>query len=171
MKALLKTYVDIIALRKGPDAIPASWLILYASLGMLGIAWLVQLSLIDAPLAGVVPALVAYGVALAFYSAVVVLFGYRRRVMQMLSTVIACGSIIAVVSAVSGTLIAPLIGQPLASSVAMLIWFWSVPVKGHVIAKTIEKHWFLGIAIAMLAFVLRFGVESSLFIRQQGAVL
>ena len=49
MLVLLKTYLDIIALRKGPDAVPASWLVLNLSLAILAFAWLFQVSLADDP--------------------------------------------------------------------------------------------------------------------------
>jgi hypothetical protein len=30
-----------------------------------------------------------------------------------------------------------------------LIWFWSIPVEGHIIARTIERQWFFGFLIAL----------------------
>ena len=165
MIALLKTYLEIIALRRGPELIPASWLVLLVSLGLLTLAWTVQLSLIDVPEGTVMPALIAYGAALGFYSIVVSSLGFRRRLLPMISAIIACGSIIAVLSTVGAMFLAPITGAVVANSFATLVWFWSVPVKGHVVARTVNKHWFFGIGVAMLAFVLRFGVEASLIAR------
>ena len=171
MTALLRTYLDIIALRSGPNVIPASWLVLLVSLGLLTLAWTVQLSLIDVPDGAVVPALTAYATALGFYAAVVSLLGFRRRLLPMISTIIACGSIIAVLSTVGAVVLAPITGAVVANSFATLVWFWSVPVKGHVVARTVDRHWFFGIGVAMLAFVLRFAVEASLVARQQEPTL
>lgn len=171
MIALLRTYMDIIALRKGPDSIPASWLVFGISLGLLALAWLVQAMLIELPAAGVLAALIAYAMALAFYSAIVFLFGFPARLLQMLSTLIACGSIVAILSAASGILFGQLLGAAAGNSISTLVFFWSVPVKGHVVARTIEKHWFFGVGIAMLAFILRFGIETSYLAQQQGSAL
>jgi len=165
---LLKTYLDMIALRRGPDAVPASWVVMYVSLGLLGLAWVVQLLLIDVPFTGIFAALIAYAAALALYALVALAFGFGRRLLQMQASIIACGSLVAMLSAASAVLLAPLAGGQVASTVASLIWFWSVPVKGHIVARTIEKHWYFGVGVAMLAFILRFNVESGLF-NQQGA--
>ncbi|MDX1482364.1 MAG: hypothetical protein R3315_11845 [Woeseiaceae bacterium] len=171
MIALFRTYLDVIFLRKGPDAIPASWLVLYVSLAILAVSWSLQLLQSSASLAAVAIALVAYALALLFYSAIVVLFGFGRRLLQMLSTLIACGSIIALTSAAIGVLLEPLAGGVAAATISSLVWFWSVPVKGHIIAVTIEKHWFVGIGIAMLAYIFRYGIVSSFVLQQQsGAV-
>ena len=163
MIALLRTYLDVIALRKGPDAIPPSWILLYVSFGLLAVAWALQFALIDGPVSGVLPALFAYALALGFYATVATALGFRHRVLQMLSTIIACGSLLAIVSATSSLLLRPVLGSQIAISLGTLVWFWSVPVKGHIVARTVQKHWFFGIAIAMLAFILRFGVEASFF--------
>jgi hypothetical protein len=170
LTAILKTYLEIIALRKGPDVIPASWLVLSFSLLLLTLAWTIQLSVIDVPDGSVQPALIAYAAALAFYAIIASLLGFRHRLLPMISTIIACGSMIAVASTVGAVMLAPLTGAAVANSFATVVWFWSVPVKGHIIARTVEKHWFFGIGIAMFAFLLRFGVETSLLANQQGAV-
>lgn len=166
MIALLRTYLDIIALRRGPDAVPSAWLVLYISVALLGLAWIVQLMLLNVPLVGVVPALIAYAAALSLYAFVALAFGYGGRLRQMLASIIACGSIIAVLSASSAVLLTPITGAQAANTIASLVWFWSVPVKGHIVARTVEKHWFFGVGIAMLAFVLRFSVESGLITQQ-----
>ena len=93
MIALLRTYLDVIALRKGPDAIPPSWLLLVFSFGLLAIAWTLQFALMDGPVSGVLPALFAYALALGFYASGASAMGFRSRVLQMLSTLVACGSL------------------------------------------------------------------------------
>ena len=47
MLVLFKTYLDMIALRRGPDAIPRSWLVLFVSVAMLAGAWSFQVMLIQ----------------------------------------------------------------------------------------------------------------------------
>lgn len=159
---LLRTYLEIIALRKGPDAIPSSWLVLLVSLAMLGGFWVLQVNAVDGLSSSqIVAALVGYALALAFYGTVVFLSGFGRRVLPAISTIIAVGSILSALALLESVLLGPLLGREVATDVATLIWFWSVPVKGHVMARTIQQHWFVGITIAMSAFILRIGVEAA----------
>lgn len=161
MLVFLKTWWDVIALRKGPDATPASWISLAVAGLIFLLGWLMQLAIYGVPREVIAPALGAYGVALAAYALVCILFGFPSRVLQMIATVIACGSMIAVASTAAFAALAPLAGARAAAAAAQLIWLWSIPVKGHIVARTIEKHWFFGIAIAMMVFILRFSVESA----------
>jgi hypothetical protein len=167
---LVKTWLDVIALRKGPDAVPASWIVFVIAVVLFAAGWLVQVVVYGVNAATVYAALIAYVLALAFYAAVASLFGFRRRLVQMLSTLIACGSLIALTSAAVALLLAPVAGVRVSTMIATIVWFWSVPVKGHIVSRTIERHWFLGIAIAMLAYMLRFAVESSFVTSGNGAL-
>ena len=166
MLVLLKTYLDMIALRKGPDAVPASWLVLYLSFGMSAVAWFLGIAIIDVlgeqPLW---PAIGGYVLSLFFYCAVIVVFGFPNRLLQTLSAIIACGSILTVVFIAEYSLFAPFFGNELAGIIGTLILFWSVPVKGHIVAHAIQQHWFVGITIAIAAFILQLGFESAFNVR------
>ena len=162
MFVLFKTYLEMIALRKGPDAIPASWLVFYLSVALLGFAWVVQVAMLDSLGEGRLwPAFAGYLLALFFYAAVVFVFGHPSRLLQTLSSIIACGSILALASVAEYVAMSPLLGADVAGTLSTLIWFWSVPVKGHVIAHAIQQHWFVGVTIAVSAFIMRFGVETA----------
>jgi hypothetical protein len=39
--------------------------------------------------------------------------------------------------------------------VAWLILLWSVSIKGHIIASAIDRHWYIGLSIAVAVFVLQ----------------
>ncbi len=162
MLVLFKTYLDMIALRRGPDAIPSSWLILAMSVAILAGAWTFQVLLIPG-LDGnrLWIAFAGYLLALAFYGSVVYLFGFSRRLLQTLSAIIACGSILAVLSLAEFIVFSPILGTDVAGTVSQLIWYWSVPVKGHIVAQAIQQHWFVGITIAVSAYVMRLGVETA----------
>ena len=161
MQTLLKTYLEIIALRKGPEVIPASWLVLVVSVVLLALFWLLQLSVVELQAPQIIAALVGYALALAFYGAVVYLTGHGARILPTLSAIIACGSIISAVALLESLIMRNVVGEAVAADVAFLIWFWSVPVKGHVVARTIQQHWLVGITIAMSAFILRLGVQAA----------
>ena len=94
---------------------------------------------------------------------VATVLGFRQRVLQMISAIVACGALLAIVSATISLILRPIAGLPVAVSLGTLVWFWSVPVKGHIVARTVQKHWFFGIGIAVLAFTLRFGIERSFY--------
>ena len=162
MWVLFRTYLDIIALKKGPETIPASWLVFAVSLAMLGAFWALQIAAVDSlAVRQIVVAVFGYALALAFYGAIVFLSGFGNRLLPALSSIVACGSIISAIALTESLLLSPLLGDAVATDLATVIWFWSVPVKGHVVARTIEQHWFVGITIAMSAFILRLGVEAA----------
>ncbi|MGB5734804.1 MAG: hypothetical protein WBM40_10215 [Thiohalocapsa sp.] len=167
---LLKTYLDMIALRKGPDAVPSSWLVVYFSVLILAVVWFLQVAMFDRGGEGrMLPAFGGYLLALLFYGGIVSAFGFPRRIKQTLSSIIACGSIIAAVAVVIFTVLVPLVGTGGASVAYTLIWYWSVPVKGHIIALAINQHWFVGVTIAIAAFIMRLGVETAFITRAPGA--
>lgn len=161
MLLLLRTFVDIIALRKGPDSVPASWLVLAIALVLMGLSSCASVVMIDVDRERSYPLmLLAYALGILFYSAVVLLSGRAKRLLQAISSIVACGSIITlfvVVVFVAGT---PLLGREGAAAAATLVLFWSVPVEGHIIARAIGQHWFVGIAIAMTAFVLQYALRT-----------
>jgi len=159
---LLKTYVDIIALRKGPDAVPASWIVLMFAVVLLAVSSYAAMALVE----GVdgqnpVTTFTGYGLGICFYAAVVYVSGYGGRMLQAVTAIIACGAIITLLFVAGYVLVEPLLGKEFAGLVATLIIFWSVPVEGHIIARTIQQHWFVGITIAMAAFILQLGFQSA----------
>ena len=161
MLAFVKTWLDVIVLREGPDAIPASWISALFALLLFAAGWVVQLNLytIDREIIG--PALVAYGTALASYALICTAFGYSARVLQMLATVVACGSLLVLCSAAVAVLVIPFGGTKSAAIAATLVWFWSIPVEGHILSRTINRPWVVGIAIAVLIYMLRYAIESN----------
>jgi hypothetical protein len=99
------------------------------------------------------------GVGLLFYAGVLLVTGYGRRLLPVLSSIIACGAILTLLFVAEYVLFQPFLGARIASIGATLIIFWSVPVEGHIIARAIQQHWFAGIAIAMIVFVLQVGFQ------------
>ena len=81
--------------------------------------------------------------------------GYAHRFLPTVSAIMACGSILTVVMVSVFLVLNPLLGTNAAAIVAWLILIWSVPVKGHIIARAIERHWYIGIAIALTIFILQ----------------
>lgn len=162
MLLLLRTFIDIIILRKGPESVPSSWLVFVVALAFMVASSFAAIVMIDDE-SGQSYALTyfAYGLGILFYAAVIYLSGHVRRVLQSITSIIACGSIITILFVAAIVLLTPLVGRELAAIVATLMLFWSVPVEGHIIAKAIGQHWYIGIGVAMTAFVLQYGVQSA----------
>ena len=69
--------------------------------------------------------------------------------------IIGCGAILTLVFVAAYALLKPFIGAGLMTLVAWLILLWSVSIKGHIIASAINRHWYIGLSIAVAVFVLQ----------------
>ena len=154
MLALFLTLFDIVRLRKGPEAIPYSWVLCLVVLTLwllAGFAIAMSTESIDdqdflnSTFTGVV--------ALACYAAIVVSSGHTPRLLQTATAILGCGALISFLYLVETVVLGALVGEPVTTLIAMLIVFWSVPVEGHIIARAIDRHWYVGIAAAMAVFV------------------
>jgi hypothetical protein len=159
---LLRTFLDIIALRKGPEHVPDSWLLLVLSGAMMIAATFAATVLIE-ELAQqdfrLTIATATFG--LLFYGAVLFVFGHPRRIVRALTCVLGCGAILTVLYVAEFVLFRPIVGPAAAGAVAALIALWSIPVEGHIISRVIQQHRFIGVAIAVAAFILQFGFQSA----------
>lgn len=157
MLALSATLFDIIRLRKGPDAIPYSWVLCLLTLVMWLFAGLVLTLLIDEMTDRdyVVGTFVGV-VGLACYAALVVTMGHTPRLLQALTAVLGCGALITLLFVAGRVFLTPLIGDNLANFVVTLLLLWSVPVEGHILARAINRHWYVGIVVAMAVFIFQY---------------
>lgn len=163
MLPLIRTLLDITFLKKGPDALPHSWIVLYLTIGLWLAALLVTMALIERFQAGdAAIAVVVAVVGAACYLGVLLVTGRVSRGLQTLSAIIGCGALISFAMVAELALLTPLLGAVAANFGAIIIVFWSVPVKGHIIARAIDQHWFTGIAIAMAVFVLQVALSEAL---------
>lgn len=156
MQALLQTLFDITLLRRGPEDVPHSWLMFYICAGLWLLALLATLMMVQN--FGARDAWIATGsaiVAALCYVVVVAITGFQVRLLQTLSALIGCGALISFAMLVILVLMTPFVGQNIANLGAFLLLVWSVPVKGHIIARAIDRHWYAGIAIALAIFLLQ----------------
>jgi hypothetical protein len=150
-------------LRKGPQDVPNSLVVMLMSFGMLLFATVTSTVLIkptggESVLLSFVTSLLGYG----FYGSVLMVTGFLNRFGQTISSIMACGSILTVLMVFAYVMLSPFLGARIAALVATLVLFWSVPVKGHIIARAINRHWYLGIAISMTIFILQFAIYSAM---------
>ncbi|MDJ0813369.1 MAG: hypothetical protein QNJ23_06555 [Woeseiaceae bacterium] len=163
MLPLLRTLFDITLLRKGPDAIPASWILVLLVIGLWLFSSLTVLSLIEqfderdfviglyTALAGIVT-----------YTAILVVAGHASRAMQTVTAILGCGALISLIFVAEFVLFTPFLGPTVTGILAQLILLWSVPVEGHIIARALGRHWYIGIVIAIGVFVLQYVIYSAM---------
>lgn len=153
---LLKTLSDIMLLRKGPDAIPHSPLLLL----VVGAIWLLV------GLANVVlddtyqnisfsVDLTLAAAALAAYAFVIMLAGHGERLVRAFSAILGCSAIFGIVLFVCGETLTTFLDDQQVRSVTTMLWLWSIPVEGHIISRTIDRHWYIGLLIAIVVFLLQ----------------
>jgi hypothetical protein len=150
-------------LRKGPEQIPNSWLVFLFSLILMQFASFVAATLIDlgedySHLLTLVTNILGIGI----YAAVLFATGFINRFVPILSAVIACGSILSLLFVATYVMLNPFLGANIAVILATLIIIWSVPVEGHIIARGIEQHWYIGIVIAMIVFTLQYTFQATM---------
>ena len=157
MQALIKTLFDITLIRKGPDAIPHSWLLLYMTVVLWFFPLLVAAVLVptfEGPV--VVIAVASWGISLLGFAFVILLSGFRSRLLQSITAIIGCGALIFIGQVAGLVLLSPFLGAPLAQIFVFLLLFWSVYVKGHIIATTINRPWYVGFIVAISVFLLQY---------------
>jgi len=160
MLALLKTLLDIIRLRRGPDAIPYSSLLL---------AMVVALWIFVEILGGlIVPRFrgpTASGLAitllgLVIFALMATLEGRKERMMQMLTAMIGCGALFGfALTLVLAVALRFQQFQPVTLLALLSVWavtLFSVAVDGHILSRTLERPRLLGIIVAFLVFALQY---------------
>lgn len=161
MLPLVKTLFDIVLLRKGPDSIPRSSVLFILIVGLWLFSSLVELVLIDRIdendfLIGLFIALVV----VICYAMVVVVSGHSSRVLQTISAILGCNALISLAFVAEFVLFTPFLGESISGPIAELIVLWSVPVEGHIIARAIDRHWYIGIAIAISVVIFQLLIYS-----------
>jgi hypothetical protein len=161
VQTLIKTLFDIVLIRKGPDAIPHSRLLLSAAV----ILWLFPLvvAIVIVPTfegAVVVVTVASWLLSLACYAMIVVLARLGHRLVQAMTAIAGCGALIFLGQVAGLIFLTPFLGAALAQIFIYLLLAWSVRVKGHIIARTIDCEWYLGILIAISVFVLQYAFST-----------
>jgi hypothetical protein len=162
VQAFLKTLFEIAVVRRGPDAIPHSWLLLNVATVMWFLPLVVLTTVVqDFGGAAVAATVASWILSLVCYVCVIVLAGYSSRLLQSLTAIVGCGAIIfgAQVAGLIATSL--LLGAEAATIVIYLLLFWSVYVKGHIIARTIGREWYVGLVIAIAVFILQYAFSTA----------
>ena len=153
MLALFETLFDIIRLRKGPDAIPYSPVVFAMLLALWLVAGLVMTTM--TPELGKHDFLIGTFTGLSglcCYAGIVVLTGHQPRLLQTVTAILGCGAMLSLLFVAANVFLSPFLSKNISGLVATLILLWSIPVEGHIIARTINRHWYVGIVAAMAVF-------------------
>lgn len=165
MLALLETLFDIIRLRKGPDAIPHSVLLLVIVVA----AWL----FVDVLGGLIVPrfgGLSASGLAisslgLVIFALMATLDGKNSRLLQMVTAMIGCGALFGFVLILVLAVALRFQQFPPVSLLALLsVWsvtLFSVIVDGHIVSRTLERPRIHGFIAAFLVFALQYYLSAT----------
>ena len=163
MQALIRTLFDILTLRKGPDAIPHSLLLLSATVVLWFLPLLFGTQLLPALDAkAVLRVTVSWLVSLACYVLVILVAGRSARLLQAMTAIIGCGALISFGQVSSVVFLTPFLSETLVAIVVELLLFWSVYVKGHIVARTLGREWYIGLIIAIGVFLLQYASSSAL---------
>ena len=150
-------------LRKGPEQVPDSWLVFLFALLLMQFASFVAATFINlgddySHLLTFITNLLGLGI----YAAILFVTGFFKRFVPIVSSILACGSILTLLFVAAYVTLNPFLGGEIAVIIATLIIIWSVPVEGHIIARGIEQHWYIGIVIAMIVFTVQYTFQSTM---------
>jgi len=155
LQLLLKTFLDILLLRKGPDSLPKSWLVFYIALF---ISIFVSIATREIVTNGVDTkhdiSLILTIINASFYFLVILIAGYPGRTLQSLTAVFGVDAIITAIYLAGFILIRQFADEVTTLSFVWLVTGWSVAVEGHIISRAIERPWAIGIAIAVASYIL-----------------
>ena len=101
-------------------------------------------------------------VGLACYASIVVLTDHRPRLLQTITAILGCGAMLSFMYVAGTLLLTPFLSESITGLVVTLILLWSIPVEGHIIARAIDRHWYVGIVAAMTVFVFQLFLYSLL---------
>jgi hypothetical protein len=158
---LIQTLFEIALLRKGPQDIPRSNVLLALVILLWLLAVLFQVALIQTiDESDFALEVFSALVGVICYSAIIVAFGKAPRLTQTITAILGCGALLAFTFALAYVVL-----QAIGSPVLMLlvVWaivLWSVSVKGHIIASAIDRHWYAGLAFAVAVFILQHVVHA-----------
>ena len=156
MGILIQTLLEITLLKKGPEALPPSWVLFVAAVFLRFVAIFLSVALIEQfTLETVKLDLVVWLASLFAFGGVVLIAGKGERMAQTLTAIAGIGAIVTfgmlLVVVVGGLVFAEVV----VNNVAQLVLLWSVIVKGHIMARATGWHWYAGLLISIGVLILQ----------------
>lgn len=158
MRLILKAFIDLFLLRRGPDDLPKSSLLLAMAIGLSIVVNFLFYAIIESEYAtDLFLEFTTELVKIAAYIIILLLFGLFSRIMQTMTAIIACNAILGLLLTIVLMLSQPFMNKEIDASFVWLITFWLILVEGHIISRAVELHRVTGIAIAVVIFILQLG--------------
>ena len=158
---LIRTLFDIVLLRKGPEDIPRSWFLFVLIVALWLFSSLAALALIEQfDETDFFLGLFSGFIGIVCYAALVMVSGWPGRVLQTISAILGSGALISLAFVAAYVLLSPLLGAESAANIATLVGLWSIVVEGNIIARAMERHWYIGILVAIAVFAFQLIIYS-----------
>ena len=158
MQLIFKAFIDVFLLRRGPDDLPKSSLLLAMAIGLAIVVNFLFYAVIESEFeTDLFLEFATELVKIASYIIILLVFGLFSRIMQTMTAIIACNAILGLVLTVILMLSQPFQNMELDAAFAWLITFWLILVEGHIISRAVQLHRVTGIAIAVVIFILQLG--------------
>ncbi|MAD92191.1 MAG: hypothetical protein CMQ54_05645 [Gammaproteobacteria bacterium] len=156
---LLKTFIQITFFRKSPADVPNSTPILI----IVSVIWYL-IGLLNSITINLDQEenflfdLVLVSIGLIIYSLIINLFGYSERIIRCIIAILGCSVIFSIILFVGQLVLSSMFANNGIRLMMQIIWLWSIPVEGYIIAHTINRQWVTGflITIAVLFMQLQF---------------
>lgn len=159
----IQILLDIILLRKSPEHLPHSGIVLLMALLLWLFARLASVALIDTyDGQRFVVAVFSVTFACSVYAFTLMLAGKRARTLQTLTAVIGVSALLRVVYLAFNSLLIPFLGSGVRLIFVIAMVVWSIAVYGHIIARALDRHWYAGMAIALAVTIMQIVFESSI---------
>jgi hypothetical protein len=153
VRTLLKAFLEIAFLRKGPSEIPHSTLLFSAAAGLFLLVSILGVALeAGYSRSGLAIDLVLTAVAIGLYFLIVNIFGNSERFLRSLTAILGCSAVIGAASIGGRTILANWLNAENIGVFVEIMLLWSILVEGHIIARTIDRPWIIGILMAMAVF-------------------
>jgi len=165
--AIYQAFFDIIMQRRGPQDLPASWLLLAISVVLYALVGSVLLSFyVSAPSQLVAELALNVAVVAGFYTLVLNIRGFSARLVQTLTALFGCDAVLsafmlpfhgwhAMLEPDSPVGVLPLVG------ISVLL-FWTFAVAGHILRHALEIPLLGGVLVAMAQFAVGVAVTANL---------
>lgn len=161
----LKPFFLIVAHRVGPDVLPRSGFLLGLVIVMHILVYYLGLLVMDTtPGRTLVMPLLDTATQYAFFSVLVVGAGLRERLVQTLTAVFGADVMLNLISlplAMAPVADPPALTLPVLASVIVL--FWSLGVKGHILHRALGFPYFVGVLIACGFLIAFLALDSAIF--------
>jgi hypothetical protein len=153
---LFKIFIEIILFRKGPADVPHSIpLLVVVSIYWCFIALLSPIVLDGGRQENFLFDLAIASVGLIIYMFIVNFFGYRERIICFLTTILGCSVIFSLILSLIEFALSSILSGDNLRLILLVIWLWSIPVEGHIVAQTIDRQWVFGFLITITVSILQ----------------